>query len=90
VTAERDTHSQKHLLPSVSTEEGMQIDASKEQSENADAPIDERREPDSKVTVERAVHLQKQLLPSLSTEEGLQMDKSEKQSENAPSSTNER
>jgi hypothetical protein len=39
VTVERDLQSEKHASPRLSTEEGMQIDKSDEQSQNADAPI---------------------------------------------------
>jgi hypothetical protein len=53
VTVERDSHTQKHPLPSFSTDEGMQIDESDEQCENDSSPIDESIEPDSNVTVER-------------------------------------
>jgi hypothetical protein len=60
VTVERDLHRQKQLLPSVSTEEGMQIDESDGQNENAYSPIDERVESDSNVTVERDLHSPKE------------------------------
>jgi hypothetical protein len=56
VTVERDPHRQKHHSPTLSTQEGMQIDESDEQSQNADLPIDESLELDSKVTVERDRH----------------------------------
>jgi hypothetical protein len=39
-------------LPSFSIEEGMQIDESDEQTENADSSIDDSWEPDSKNTFE--------------------------------------
>jgi hypothetical protein len=41
VTLERDQHPQKQSLPSFSIEEGMQIDESDEQTENADSSIDD-------------------------------------------------
>jgi hypothetical protein len=41
VTLERDSHSQKHLSPSISTEEGMIIDESDEEEANANSAIDE-------------------------------------------------
>jgi hypothetical protein len=41
VTVERDVHKEKHDLPSISTEEGMKIDESDEQPQNADSAIDE-------------------------------------------------
>jgi hypothetical protein len=56
VTVERDSHREKQNLPSVSTDEGMQIDESDEQEENADSPIDESLESDSNLTVERDSH----------------------------------
>jgi hypothetical protein len=40
-------------LPSLSTDEGMQIDESDEQFQNASSSMNESLEPDSKVTVER-------------------------------------
>jgi hypothetical protein len=40
VTVERESHPQKDPLPSVSTDEGMQIDESDEQKQNASSPID--------------------------------------------------
>jgi hypothetical protein len=52
VTVERDSHREKHCLPSFSTDEGMQIDESDEQYENADSSIEQRRESDSKITFE--------------------------------------
>jgi hypothetical protein len=39
-----------------STEEGIQIDESDEQPENARRPMQESFDPDSKVTVERDLH----------------------------------
>jgi hypothetical protein len=37
----RRPHEQKHPRPSVSTDEGIEIDDNDEQPENADSPIDE-------------------------------------------------
>jgi hypothetical protein len=70
-------------MPSLSTEEGMQIDESDEHKENADSPIDESLEPDLNVTVERDLHSKKHIVPSFSTEEGMQIDESDGQDENA-------
>jgi hypothetical protein len=56
VIVERDSHSEKQWSPSISTEEGMQIDESDEHFENAYSPIDESLEPDSNVTVETERH----------------------------------
>jgi hypothetical protein len=41
VTIERDSHPEKHDLPSISIEEGMKIDESDEQPTNAYSAIDE-------------------------------------------------
>jgi hypothetical protein len=41
VIVERDLHSEKQYLPSIWTDEGMKIDESDEQPENADSAIDE-------------------------------------------------
>jgi hypothetical protein len=46
----------KHRLPSVVTEDGMQIDEREEQPQNSDTPIAESLEPDSNVTIERDGH----------------------------------
>jgi hypothetical protein len=53
VTVERDSHPQKHLKSSLSTEDGMQIDESDGQYKNEDSAIDESLEPNSNVIVER-------------------------------------
>jgi hypothetical protein len=52
VIVERDLHSLKHDSPIFSTEEGIQIDESDEQLENADHSIDESLESDSNAIVE--------------------------------------
>jgi hypothetical protein len=83
VTSERAVQSQKQLSPSVSTEEGRQIEQSEQHDENARVGIEESLEPGSKVTNERAVHLSKQLSPSVSTEEGRQIERSEQHDESA-------
>jgi hypothetical protein len=41
VTIERDLHSEKQYLPTISTEEGMKIDESDKQFQNAYSAIDE-------------------------------------------------
>jgi hypothetical protein len=79
VSVERDLHPEKQFLPSLSTEEGMQIDDSDEQNQNADSPMDESLESDSNVSVERDSHPEKQYGPSRSTEEGMQIDESDEQ-----------
>jgi hypothetical protein len=62
VSIERDLHPWKLDLPSISTEEGMQIDESNGHEQNADSAIDESLEPDSNVTVLREFHREKQSL----------------------------
>jgi hypothetical protein len=56
VTVEIALQREKHRSPRLSTEEGMQIDESDEQEENADLAIEESLELDSNVTVERELH----------------------------------
>jgi hypothetical protein len=56
VTVERDLHPKKQFLARLSTDEGMQIDESDEQNQNADLSMNESLEPDSNVTVERDSH----------------------------------
>jgi hypothetical protein len=48
-----DAQSWKQTWQSRFTDEGMQIDESDEQWEKAPSPIDDSRQPDSKVTFER-------------------------------------
>jgi hypothetical protein len=60
-TGGRNGQPEKESLPSVITEEGMQIDESDKPSENADAQIHERREPLSNDTRARHSHPVKQL-----------------------------
>jgi hypothetical protein len=86
VTVERDSHPEKDWAPSVSTEEGMQIDESDEQFRNAPSAIDDSLEPGSNVTVERCLHSEKHLAPRSSTDEGRQIDESDEQLKNADSS----
>jgi hypothetical protein len=73
----------------VVTEEGIEIEKSDEQCENASSPIEESREPDSKVTVERDWHRQKDFWEMVLTEEGIQIDESDEQLENASSPIDE-
>jgi hypothetical protein len=60
VTVERDAHFAKQCLPIRSTVEGMQIDVSDEQFENAEWSIHESFGPDSNATVDREEQLPKQ------------------------------
>jgi hypothetical protein len=50
----------KQYLPTVSIDEGTQIDARDEQAENAEAPRAESLEPGANVTCERTSHESKQ------------------------------
>jgi hypothetical protein len=72
VIAASDSHSEKQLEQSFSTEEGMQMDESDEHFENADSSIQESWEPDSNATCERAVHPEKQDGVIRWMEEGMQ------------------
>jgi hypothetical protein len=45
----------------------MQIEESEQQASNAESPIDESRESDSKITFDRAPQLAKQADPNVST-----------------------
>jgi hypothetical protein len=58
-------------VPIVLILEGIQIDESDEQSENARRSINESLEPDSNVIVERDLHPKKQASQMFSAEEGI-------------------
>jgi hypothetical protein len=66
-------------LQIVSTEEGIQIDASDEHFQNAESSIHESLEHDSNVTTERTVQKAKHSLQIFSTEEGMKSDESDEQ-----------
>jgi hypothetical protein len=85
VTVERALHLTKPQLPSVSTDEGIQIDESDEQPANDDSPMHQSREGLSKITVERDRHSEKQLWQRLSTANGMQSDRSAEHLENTKS-----
>jgi hypothetical protein len=57
----------------------MQIDESCEQPWNAELPMRERLDPNSKVTVTRERQPQKHEAHILSTDEGMQIDESDEQ-----------
>jgi hypothetical protein len=88
LTTEREEQPKKQNPESRSTEEGIQIDESDEQFENAQGEIRESREPGSNVTAERDKHSPKPT--SSSTDEGMKNDESDEQSVNAPSSIDRR
>jgi hypothetical protein len=69
-----------HIL---STDDGIQIEESLEQPENAQRPIRDNLELDSKVIEARDVQTRQQFRQSLSRDEGKQMDKSDEQWEKA-------
>jgi hypothetical protein len=64
-------------LPIVLIDEGMQIEESDEQYENADSPRVESLQPDSNVTVKSFPQDWKQCAEIVSTDEGIQIDPSE-------------
>jgi hypothetical protein len=63
----------------VLTDDGIQIDSSDPQDENAELRIRESLEPDSNVMLDRDVHLKKAWRSILSTEEGIHIDVSDLQ-----------
>jgi hypothetical protein len=65
MTVDRDWQSRKQPSPSVSTDEGMQIDESDVQAAKAFSPMHERWDSDSNMTVERDSQAQKQDSPSV-------------------------
>jgi hypothetical protein len=67
-------HPEKEDPEIISTDEGIQIESSDEQFENADSPRIERREPASKLKSESCSQFEKQAFPSVSTDEGIQID----------------
>jgi hypothetical protein len=71
----------------TSIDEGMQIDESNEQRQNADLSICESLEFDSNLTHESSSHGEKQFSPMSSTDEGMQIDESDEQHEKADFST---
>jgi hypothetical protein len=64
----------KQPSQSVSTDAGIQIDASAQQPENADFPIDESRELDSNTTMERDRQPLKQDSPTVLTDAKIKVD----------------
>jgi hypothetical protein len=63
----------------VTTDEGIQIEFSHEQPENAASARFETRHPVANVTLERIVHAEKQHAARISTDEGIQIDSSDEQ-----------
>jgi anti-sigma regulatory factor (Ser/Thr protein kinase) len=72
-------HLLKHSLEIVSTDEGILIDSSDEQFENADSPRIDTREPGSNVKLESFVQSEKHDFEMISIDEGIQIDRSETQ-----------
>jgi hypothetical protein len=76
-------------LQIVSTEEGIQIDESDEQYENAQDSIHESLESDANVIVKRELHRSKQYSRIFSTVRGIQIIESDEQPQNAERSKHE-
>jgi hypothetical protein len=89
VTAERATHSAKHVEQTRSTAEGMQSDEREEQAANAKFRITESLEAAANVTVESARHPAKEQSESFSTDAGSETNESDEQSSNARASMSE-
>jgi sensor histidine kinase YesM len=64
VTFESEEQPAKHIVQIRSTDDGMKIDESAEQSRKTPGPIHESSEPDSNVTSKREEHRQKQISES--------------------------
>jgi hypothetical protein len=62
--------------------DGMQIDASDGQEENAEPPRRDSFEPNPNRTVDSFAHSVKQFSPMTSTEDGMQIDESDEQRQN--------
>jgi hypothetical protein len=83
---ESDVQPEKQNRERRSTEQGIQIELSDAQSENADLPIRTSLEFGSNKTIASAVQPKKQKPQSLSTEAGILIDTSDEQNENAEDS----
>jgi hypothetical protein len=77
VTVEREEHPPKHSSQSRSTDDGIEIDESDEQSRKAASAMRESFEPESNVTLEREEQSLKHSLQSRSTDVGRKIDKSD-------------
>jgi hypothetical protein len=89
ITEERDLAPEKQRWPTVSTEQGMQIDDSERQSWRAFASIRESLERRSNVTDESDLQSEKHDSPSVSTEDGIEIDPRNRHPENASFSMRE-
>jgi hypothetical protein len=85
-TLKSNVHSEKEDLHRISTDAGIRINFSDEQTENTDSSMQVSRETHSKATSESDVQEKKQELQSLSTEEGIHIDLSDVQNEKTCSS----
>jgi hypothetical protein len=83
VTIESALHQEKQLSQRTSADDGITIDDSDEQFENAYDPIRESLQLDSNVTIESALQQEKHLSQRTSTDDGITIDDSDEQSENA-------
>jgi hypothetical protein len=79
VIVERDLQREKQQPQIFSTEQGIQIVESDEQSQNAEPSIHESLELDSNVIVERDLQREKQQSQIFSTEQGIQIVESDEQ-----------
>jgi hypothetical protein len=61
----------------------MQIELSDRQPANADAPIRESLEPDSKITLARSRHCENDFAHNILTDGGIEIDKRREQEQNA-------
>jgi hypothetical protein len=89
VIVERDLQSEKQNSQIFSTEQGIQIVESDEQSQNAEPSRDKSLELDLNVIVERDLQPEKQFVQNFSTEEGIQIVESDEQAKNAERSIHE-
>jgi hypothetical protein len=74
VTVKRFLQQRKQWSKIVATDEGIQIDRSEAQNENADSPRTESREPGSNANVERFSQERKQLSGIASTDDKIGID----------------
>jgi hypothetical protein len=67
----------------ISTDEGIQIDESDEQHQNADCSIRESLDSLSNCTFDKVPHVEKPCSQMILRDDGIQMDESDEQSSNA-------
>jgi hypothetical protein len=89
VTLKSCSHPEKQYSQIDSTDEGMKMDKSDMQSENAERPIHDSLESDSNMTAERDRHPTKDSAQSFSTEEGMIIEESDEHFKKAESPIHE-